>query len=104
MAVRCRSLRERRAAAGTGTWRRIYKHWGNNAVIVLERLLERLPVESAEAIVGMTRIGSRDLASDLRAILSGASGREGALLSEQLGRASCRERVCNYVSISGVDG
>src|SRR3546814_13756707 len=32
----------------------------------------------------MTRIGSRDLASDLRAILSGASGREGALLSEPL--------------------
>src|SRR3546814_13675324 len=84
MAVRCRSLRERRAAAGTGTWRRIYKHWGNNAVIVLERLLERLPVESAEAIVGNTRIGSRDLASDLRAILSGASGREGALLFEPL--------------------
>lgn len=53
-------------------------------MIALERLLKRLPVESAEAIVGMTRIGSKDLASDLRAALGGASGREGALLSEPL--------------------
>lgn len=51
-------------------------------MIALERLLERLPVESAEAIVGMTRVGSKDLASDLRAVLGRTSGQDGALLSE----------------------
>lgn len=51
-------------------------------MIQLERLLSRLPTEAADAIVGMARPKSSDLARHLRQRLGGPAGDEGSFLSE----------------------
>ena len=51
-------------------------------MIDLERLIHRLPVEAADAIVGMARLRSATLASCLRASLGAPAGTPGSMLGE----------------------
>src|SRR3546814_14560880 len=50
------------------------------------------------------RLGRRNEASDQILEAGFIEGLDGFLAREQIGRASCRERVCQYVSISVVAG
>jgi ATP-dependent helicase YprA (DUF1998 family) len=51
-------------------------------MIELERLLSRLPVEAADAVLGMARPQSSDLKRYLREVLGGPAGNPGSFLSE----------------------
>ncbi len=51
-------------------------------MIELESLLSRLPEEAADAVVGMARPKSRDLASHLRQRLGAEAGKAGSFLAE----------------------
>ena len=51
-------------------------------MIQLERLLSRLPTEAADAVVGMVRPKSSDLARHLRERLGAPAGEDGSFLSE----------------------
>jgi ATP-dependent helicase YprA (DUF1998 family) len=51
-------------------------------LIDLEQLLRRVPIEAADAVVGMARLKSATLNAALRSRLGGPAGSEGSVLSE----------------------
>ena len=51
-------------------------------MIDLEQLLRRVPIDAADAVVGMARLKSATLNATLRGRLGGPAGAEGSVLSE----------------------
>ncbi len=67
-------------------------------MIDLENILERLPCEAADAVVGMARLRSADLNRHLRKILGAPAGTPGSFLSEPF-----LEGAFPWLTVSGWD-
>src|SRR3546814_5248677 len=66
-------------------------------VTEFRRVLFRSPLLAVELVLPVTRLQADDLDRHARHETLGESGLRHGHLVEEIGRASCRERVCQYV-------